>query len=120
MFDFMDCMNAYQHHHVFACNLLTNTRYLCVLFTEAILQPYGGGQGGLTLRTLGGIIDVYVFTGPNPVQVIEQYVSLIGRPFLPPFWSLGFHLCRWGYNSTEGLNAIIARNRKAGIPYVSL
>ena len=26
---------------------------------------------------------------------------------LPPFWSLGFHLCRWGYGTIEGLLKII-------------
>ena len=26
---------------------------------------------------------------------------------LPPYWSLGFHLCRWGYNSIENLTEII-------------
>ena len=26
---------------------------------------------------------------------------------LPPFWSLGFHLCRWGYNSIENLTAVM-------------
>ena len=26
---------------------------------------------------------------------------------LPPFWSLGFHLCRYGYNSIDNLKATI-------------
>lgn len=24
---------------------------------------------------------------------------------MPPFWSLGFHLCRWGYNKIENIVA---------------
>ncbi|XP_070186369.1 lysosomal alpha-glucosidase-like isoform X3 [Littorina saxatilis] len=84
---------------------------------EVALQPYAGGQGAVTYRTLGGILDFFVFTGPTPLQVVEQYVSLIGRPFMPPFWSLGFHLCKYGYGSAKVLNEVIQRNRAANIPY---
>ena len=87
---------------------------------EIALQPYAGGEGGLTYRTLGGILDFYVFSGPSPLQVVEQYVSLIGRPAMPPFWSLGFHLCKYGYGSAKNLTAVILRNRAAKIPYVRL
>lgn len=26
---------------------------------------------------------------------------------MPPFWSLGFHLCRYGYESIENLRKVI-------------
>ncbi|KAK7508001.1 hypothetical protein BaRGS_00000966 [Batillaria attramentaria] len=69
---------------------------------EVALQPYAQGEGALTYHALGGVLDFYIFTGPSPVSVIEQYVSLIGKPAMPPFWSLGFHLCKYGYwNSSE-------------------
>ncbi|KAL8576667.1 hypothetical protein ACOMHN_025142 [Nucella lapillus] len=84
---------------------------------EVAFQPYAGGEGGLTYRALGGILDFFVFTGPSPVQVVEQYVSLIGRPAMPPFWSLGFHLCKYGYLNTKNMTAVIERNRAAKIPY---
>lgn len=57
----------------------------------------------ITFRTTGGILDFYVFTGPTPDNVVQQYTELIGRPFLPPYWALGFNLCRWGYGGTSGL-----------------
>jgi hypothetical protein len=25
---------------------------------------------------------------------------------MPAFWTLGFHLCRWGYNTIENLTAV--------------
>ncbi|XP_076451187.1 lysosomal alpha-glucosidase-like isoform X2 [Babylonia areolata] len=84
---------------------------------EVALQPYAGGEGGVTYRSLGGILDFFVFTGPSPLEVVEQYVSLIGRPVMPPFWSLGFHLCKYGYTGTKQLNDVIQRNRAAKIPY---
>ena len=55
--------------------------------SEAILQP----TPALTFRTIGGILDLYFFLGPDPMSVVEQYTDVIGKPFLVPFWSLGYH-----------------------------
>ncbi len=63
---------------------------------------------------------MYVFAGPSPDYVISQYTDVIGKPFLPPYWSLGFHLCRYGYTGTDELKKVIERNRAIGIPYVSI
>lgn len=74
----------------------------------------------LTFRTVGGILDFYVFTGPAADDVIQQYSDVIGRPYMPPYWGLGFHLCRWGYGNGANLKTVIDRNRAIGIPYVSM
>ena len=81
---------------------------------EAELQPLPA----ITFRTIGGVLDMYVFLGPKPDDVIQQYTAVIGRPLIPPYWSLGFHLCRYGYNSATNLKTVINRNRQLGIPYV--
>ncbi|XP_055340318.1 maltase-glucoamylase-like [Paramacrobiotus metropolitanus] len=70
----------------------------------------------LTLKLIGGILDFYFVLGDNPEEVTQQYTALVGRPFLPPYWSLGFQLSRWGYNSLTKLQQIINRNRMAGVP----
>ena len=70
----------------------------------------------LTIRTIGGILDFFVFLGPKPEQVIQQYTWLVGRSMLPPYWSLGFQLSRWEYNSLSRMKEIVQRNRNAGVP----
>ena len=36
---------------------------------------------------------------------------------MPPYWSLGFHLCRYGYNSLENMQAAVDRTTQYGIPH---
>lgn len=35
---------------------------------------------------------------------------------MPPYWALGFHLCRWGYGSLNGTMAVNEKMRQYGIP----
>jgi len=71
----------------------------------------------VTFRTIGGVLDFYLFVGPTATDVVSQYTEVIGRPQMPPYWALGFHLCRYNYNSAQRLKEIIARNRAIKIPY---
>lgn len=48
----------------------------------------------LSWRMTGGMIDLYILMGPTPSAVLEQLTSIVGRPALPPLWSLGFHQCK--------------------------
>ena len=43
---------------------------------------------------------------------------MIGRPFLPPYWSLGFQLSRWGYNRIETVKNLVKSMRQYDIPQV--
>uniref|UniRef100_A0A8D0L7P9 P-type domain-containing protein n=1 Tax=Sphenodon punctatus TaxID=8508 RepID=A0A8D0L7P9_SPHPU len=80
---------------------------------EFALQP----APAVTYRTTGGILDFYIFLGDTPEQVVREYLELIGRPLMPPYWSLGFQISRWGYGSLDEVKAVVNRNRAIGIPY---
>ncbi len=41
---------------------------------EVFLQP----APALTWVTVGGILDLYIFLGPNPQSVVQQYHEVIG------------------------------------------
>ncbi|KAF0703397.1 hypothetical protein As57867_007617, partial [Aphanomyces stellatus] len=45
----------------------------------------------ITWRSTGGILDLFVFLGPEPKTVVSQYTSLVGRSTMPPYWALGYH-----------------------------
>nr|XP_026489225.1 lysosomal alpha-glucosidase-like isoform X3 [Vanessa tameamea] len=79
---------------------------------DIVLQP----TPAITYRTLGGILNFFVLLGPSPQEVVAQYTSLVGQPFLPPYWSLGFHLCKYDYGSLNVTRDVMQRNRDAGIP----
>ncbi|XP_025416315.1 lysosomal alpha-glucosidase-like isoform X2 [Sipha flava] len=79
---------------------------------DILLQP----APAITYRVIGGILDFYFFSGPTPSDVISQYTKIIGRPFLPPYWSLGYHMCRYG-QTFEDLIKVYNRTTKAGIPW---
>ncbi|GLH03610.1 uncharacterized protein GBIM_09481 [Gryllus bimaculatus] len=79
---------------------------------EVILQP----APAITFRTIGGVLDFFIFLGPTPSDVIRQYTDIVGRPYFPPYWGLGFHLCRFGLHSLNETKEVMNRNRHAGIP----
>ncbi|CAJ0932247.1 unnamed protein product, partial [Mesorhabditis belari] len=98
-----------------------------------VLEPEGNAHGvlilnsnaqdvttlpapGLIYRTIGGNLDMYFFPGPTPEDVITQYYNFIGKPFLPPYWALGYQLCRYGYKSLAEAESVIQTMRNAGIP----
>ena len=43
----------------------------------------------LQIRAVGGVLDLYFFMGPSPMDVLNQMTSIVGRPMMPPYWSLG-------------------------------
>jgi alpha-glucosidase len=72
---------------------------------------------GLNFYAIGGRLDAFVIRGGSMLEVIQAYHLLISKPaYVPPYWSLGTHQCRWGYKNISDLAAIVAGYHDASLP----
>ncbi|XP_043925917.1 maltase-glucoamylase, intestinal-like [Protopterus annectens] len=110
--------NLYGHYTFFMC-LEDHTGASVGVFLlnsnamEITIQP----PPAVTYRTIGGILDFYVFLADTPEGIVQEYLELTGKPAMPAYWTLGFHISRWGYKSLEEVEEVVKRNREIGIPY---
>lgn len=60
-------------------------------------------------------LDYYLFAG-DPKEILASYVEVTGRPHLPPKWSFGFWQSKISYRSADEGDAVVRKNREAGVP----
>ena len=78
---------------------------------EVLMNPTN-----VTWRTLGGVIDLYFFSGPTQPDVTRQYLNVIGMPAMQQYWGFGFHQCRWGYANWSQTEEVVDSYERFGIP----
>ena len=80
---------------------------------DVVLKP-----NYFTWQIIGGVIDLFFFvpTSSKPEEVVQLYTSLVGRPFLPSYFTLGRHQCRWGYHTIEQTQQVVERYALHQIP----
>ncbi|XP_019619834.1 PREDICTED: sucrase-isomaltase, intestinal-like [Branchiostoma belcheri] len=117
-----DSANLYGQHPFYMCvEEDGSANGVFVLNSNAMdvtLQPGAPDSAPIvTYRVIGGVLDFYMFLGPSPENVVQQYTEVIGRPMMPAYWGLGFQLSKWFYKNSRGLREVILRTRATGIPY---
>ncbi len=64
----------------------------------------------------GGEMNYYFIYGPKPMDVVERYSNLTGKPEMPPMWALGFHQCKWSYYPEKVVRDVCNEFREREIP----
>ncbi len=54
--------------------------------------------------------------GATPNDVVKRYHDLVGKPVLTPMWALGWHQCKWGYESTAALETVVQSYEDNNLP----
>ena len=70
----------------------------------------------VVLEATQGGLDLALFPGPTPSEVLARYSARVGRTPLPPRWALGHHQSRWGYKSAREIRALAGEIRRRGMP----
>ena len=73
-------------------------------------------SGEFRLRAAAGSVDLYLFLGPTPAEVVARFTELTGRMPLPPRWALGYHQSRYSYASRAELERVAREFRRRKIP----
>ena len=93
-------MGVHESGHAFGMVLL-NSNALEIEFN----------QGVMIIRAQGGVFDFYIMVGDTPSDVIQQYHTMIGKPFMPPYWAYGYQLSKWGYQDLEEIKIITSKSK---------
>lgn len=64
----------------------------------------------------GGIIDIFVLTGPTLESAVKQYTSLTGTAPLPQHYTLGHHQSRWSYLTQEDAETVVRQFDNYDLP----
>ncbi len=75
-----------------------------------------GAQKVILIGAENGQPDLYVLVGASLADLTRKFQKLVGVTPLPPAWALGYHQCRWGYESAADLHRLDENFRKHRIP----
>lgn len=110
--------NLYGNHPVYFENRGNNQSHGVFLLNSNGMDIMINDNEGqyLEYNTLGGVIDLYFVAGPGPLDVAKQYAEIVGTPAMMPYWGLGFHQCRYGYQDVYEVAGVVSNYSEANIP----
>ena len=114
--------NGYSHQPVGLHKTNLNNIWLGFIFLNSNSQDVvikyldNNGKTSLQHRTIGGIIDYYIIVRQSPVEVVQYIQKILGNPFLPPYWAVGHHQSRYGFNKIENFKSTYNNYTEYEIP----
>lgn len=100
--------NLYGNHPIYFDHRTTGTHGVFLLNSNGMdikLNNTGPGGPALEYNVIGGILDFYILAGSesDPTELARQYAEVVGLPAEVPYWSFGFHQCRFGYKGAPNV-----------------
>lgn len=111
---------VYGTHPVYFTQLKSNNQFIGVFDHNVGAQDYILKQNddGIVMTQIktSGVTDQFIMLNDDIPHVIDNFIRLVGKPTLVPEWSLGWHQCRYGYNSTEQVETVVNKYIENKIP----
>lgn len=99
--------------------LLLSTNGYAVFFDMTAPIYYDLGQSSVAAWQATARADhlrLYLMLGDGIAPLMRGYQQLTGAPAVPPAWSFGFWISRWGYKNRDEVMAVARRMREERIP----
>ncbi len=99
--------------------LLLSSRGYAVFFDMTAPIYYDLGQASVAAWQATARADhlrLYLIVGDGIAPMLRAYHQLTGAPAVPPAWSFGFWISRWGYRNRDEVMAVARRMREERIP----
>lgn len=108
--------NVYGHHPV---GLIRDSKgtHSCLFLRNSNAMDVIVDNNKIEFLVVGGVYDFVIFVGDkHPDTAITHYHNFIGKWVMMPFWSMGYHQCRWGYIDINRFRTIISKFKEYDIP----
>jgi alpha-D-xyloside xylohydrolase len=99
--------------------LLLSSQGYAVFFDMTGPLYYDLGQASVAAWQATARADhlrAYVIIGDGIASMMQAYHRLTGAPAVPPDWSFGFWISRWGYRNREEVMEVARRMREERVP----
>ncbi|KAL0212988.1 hypothetical protein RCL1_006614 [Eukaryota sp. TZLM3-RCL] len=74
------------------------------------------GTNNMVFRSTGGIIDLFIYAGSSPKNVVKQHQSVTGKPVAIPYYALGFSQARWGWKTIQDAEKVYNTYQNLSLP----
>ena len=99
--------------------LLISSEGYGVFFDMTAPLYYDLGQASVTAWQATARADhlrAYLIVGDGIASIMRAYHRLTGAPRVPPDWSFGFWISRWGYRNRDEVMTVARRMREERVP----
>jgi alpha-glucosidase len=107
---------ALYQSHPWVLALKPDGRALGILAETSRRLSVTVADDGVEFAVEGEPCEVHLIDGAGPGDVLRALAAMTGTIARPPRWALGYHQCRWSYESEGELRAIAARLRAEAVP----